>query len=328
MRFRSTFFVVGLLAAGCASLPRNGQHRLSYWAFTAPWDAHSNASVRAHAGQLDAIAYGWIQLDSVTGHAVPRAFVDTLSRLAPPTTRRMAIVSNYLGTRFHGSAIRALGSVDAVALGRAAGAIARRAAAEHYQGLVLDFEGLSPGDLPANLKVVRAIADSARRLGVAPITVAIPALDTALFPAAPFFPAADYVMVMLYDQHWETSPPGPISAPDWVRRALQTRVAEVGASKIIAGLPLYGYEWHPNAAASPLAFEEAKRDASRGGIQLVRDPVTQTLTATLPGRWEIWVSDADLLRALVREVEAVGVGRVALWRLGQEDPAVWRVIGR
>lgn len=36
---------------------------------------------------------------------------------------------------------------------------------------------------------------------------------------------SDVILVMLYDQHWLTSEPGPISAPDWVARSLAARVA-------------------------------------------------------------------------------------------------------
>jgi spore germination protein YaaH len=48
----------------------------------------------------------------------------------------------------------------------------------------------------------------------------------------------------------------------------------------------------------------------------------------LPNEWELWVADAELLRELVREAQELGVRRVALWRLGLEDPAVWREIGK
>jgi spore germination protein YaaH len=40
----------------------------------------------------------------------------------------------------------------------------------------------------------------------------------------------------------------------------------------------------------------------------------------------MWVSDAGLIDALMRTVRAQGVETIALWRLGQEDPAVWTVL--
>ena len=296
-----------------------------YWAFTAPWDPRSAASVRANARHLDAVVTGWIQLDSITGQPFSE-FPDTLSRTMTGA-RPMVIVANAVGGRFHPAPMRRLGR-NPSALARASGAIARTAVAGGYRGMVIDIEALGPADLDVTRTVVRAIADSARALGVAPIAVAIPALDTAAYPARAFIPAADYVLPMLYDEHWTTSPPGPIASPDFVRRALALRVAEVGPSRVVAALPFYGYRWPLNRPATDISFDDARRDAASGGVELRRDPATQTLRASRPGEWELWVSDAGLLASLLREVDAAGVRRVAFWRLGQEDPAIYDLLQR
>jgi spore germination protein YaaH len=39
--------------------------------------------------------------------------------------------------------------------------------------------------------------------------------------------------------------------------------------------------------------------------------------------WTIWSSDAVLLDTLMHDAWTLGVMRVALWRLGLEDPAIW-----
>jgi spore germination protein YaaH len=160
------------------------------------------------------------------------------------------------------------------------------------------------------------------------VVVAIPAADTAAYPARQLVAVADAVMPMLYDQHWSTSGPGPISAPDWVRNTLAMRVAEVGASRIVAALPLYGYRWSTKSksAAEDVTFADAKRITTQAGVALQRDASSGTLRGVKPGEWEIWVTDADLLATLVRETMSAGVHRVALWRIGQEDPAVWRAL--
>ena len=290
-----------------------------YWAFTAPWDPRSAASARTHAEFFDVIVSGLIQLDTITGQPFV-GFRDSLSRALPSGVQPMAMVANAAGGRFHPDAVRRLAS-DAAALGRAAGEVARLG--NGYHGLVIDLEGLAPADLPTTRAVVRAIADSARAHGVTPIAVAIPALDTAAFPAGSFLPAADYVLVMLYDEHWSTSPPGPIASPVWLRRALARRVAEVGPSRIVAALPLYGYRWPNGRPAVAVSFDDARRDAASAGTSLRRDEATQTLRASRSDEWELWVSDAGLLSALLRETDALGVRRIALWRLGQEDPSVF-----
>jgi spore germination protein YaaH len=312
--------IVGACAAGTFGVAA----RQRVWGFTVPWDAGSSASARAHAAQLGAVVSGWIQLDSLTGQPFAE-FRDTLARDAPPGMRLMAIVTNAVGGRFHPDPVRRL-AADQSSLARAAGDVARRLTGAHYRGLVIDLEGFVAADRDVVSTVTRAIADSARRRGVTPIAVAVPALDTAAFPGRSFVPAADYLLVMLYDQHWTTSAPGPLAAPDWVRAATALRVAEVGARHIVAALPLYGYRWPTTGPAAAVSFADAQRDAANANLRLQRDAATSTLRATSPGAWDMWVSDAGLIDTLMRTVRAQGIETIALWRLGQEDPAVWAVV--
>lgn len=317
------FLAVSVAASRRASAP------VELWAFTGPWDARSDSSLRANAPHLDVAVTGWIGLDSSTAQPIiPSPYPDTM-RLGNSRIKRMAIVTSWHGDRFHPSSIRTLGRDD-TRLARAAGAIAGHAAALHYSGLVLDFESLERADRQSLLHVIKAIADSAHARHVATVVVAIPAVDTVVYPAKPLVAVADLVMPMLYDQHWSTSAPGAISEPDWVRSALAGRIAEVGASRIVAALPLYGYRWSlkTKAAAQDVTFTEAKRSAAQAGVQLTRDSKTNTLRGAKPGDWEIWVTDSELLSNLVRQTKDAGVDRIALWRIGQEDPAIWRAIAR
>jgi spore germination protein YaaH len=109
---------------------------------------------------------------------------------------------------------------------------------------------------------------------------------------------------------------------------LGIRVAERGANRLVAALPLYGYLWRPNTIASTIGFDDARRLAAEAGTSLARDPATATLHATRAGTdgWELWVSDAELVAALEREVATLGVSRLAFWRLGLEDPAIWGTV--
>lgn len=308
----------------CAASAFGAAPRFRVWGFTVPWDAGSSASARAHASKFDAVISGWIQLDSLTGQPFAE-FRDTLARNTPPGMRLMAIVTNAVGGRFHPDAVRRL-AADPGALSQAAGEIARRLNSGHYHGLVIDLEGFLPADRELLASVVRAIADSARHRGVTPIAIAVPAVDTSAFPGRNFVPTTDYLLVMLYDQHWTTSGPGPLAAPDWVRTATALRVGEVGAQHVVAALPLYGYRWPTTGPAAAVTFADAQRDAASANIQLQRDAATSTLRATSAGVWDMWVSDAGLIDTLIRTVRAQGVETIALWRLGQEDPAVWSVL--
>ncbi|HET7612800.1 MAG TPA: hypothetical protein VFK26_02650 [Gemmatimonadaceae bacterium] len=319
-------YIAALVAlAACAHLPSQPRGRPSYWGFTGPWDARSAASVIAHQGGLDRIVTGWIALDTLSFRPIV-AYPDTLGNRPALAGRTMALITTNLGNGFHPEIVRGLGD-NAQVSASTAGAIAALVDSGTYNGVVIDFEGMTTRDLDQLLTVTKAVADSVRAHGITTIVIAVPAGDTAAYPAALLLQSADYIMPVLYDQHWSTSPPGPIAAPDWVTRNLGVRVAEVGAGRIIAGFPLYGYRWRRNAETEVISYDEARRLTTMTNTALARDHASATLHALSPEGWEIWVSDRVLLETLIRDARQVGVTAFALWRLGLEDPSVWSYIG-
>jgi spore germination protein YaaH len=322
-----TVCLAALLASSAGAQRSVTNHPTEFWAFTGPWDPLSQVSVSRYGDMLDAIVTGWIGLDSITGRPIaPSPFPDTLRR-EKSTPARMAIVTSWHGDRFHARSIRTLATQPS-RLAEVAGWIASHSAAQGYRGLVLDFEELLPSDLEAQLRVVKAITDSAHARGISPVALAIPAEDTAGYPARRLLAVTDLVLVMLYDQHWSGSVPGPISEPSWVRRALAVRIAEAGSSRIVAGLPTYGYHWRRGKPGESVSFTHARRLTRSSGTALRRDRSSQTLRASRAGQWDIWVTDAELLRSLIRDITRSGVRRFSLWRLGQEDPAIWKGVVR
>ena len=298
---------------------------LELWGFTGPWDPRSAQSVRSFGARLDVLVTGWIALDSATALPIaPSLYPDTVHAPRRGVTR-FAMVTSWHGQRFHPTTIRRLGR-DRKLLAEVASSVAREARDHLYSGLVIDFEGLERGDVESLVTVVREISTVAKRAGVRRVAIAVPANDTSAYPARRLLEAADLVLVMLYDQHWSTSPPGAISDPAWARQALALRVAEAGAERLVAGFPTYGYRWVAGQPTELLSFADAQRITLGAGTPLRRDPTTKTLTASKPGSWELWVTDAALLRGLLNDAAAAGVRRAALWRLGQEDPGLWQIL--
>ena len=297
--------------------------RLERWAFTAFWDPRSRTSLGRHGRALDVAVTTWIALDSTTAaptvlHAAPHA------RGGP--ARTMALVTSWHGDRFHPGSVRRLAG-DRARLDAAAAEVARRVAALGHAGLVLDFEGHVAADTGLLRQVTAAFARAARAAGAGPVSVAIPATDTLAYPGPLFVAAgARWVLPMLYDQHWTGGEAGPVAAPAWARQWLAVRVREVGADHVVAGLPFYGYHWPAPKRGRTVTHAEAVALArgARGG--LVRDSASGTLRARVDSG-EVWVTDAVVVRRLLEEARRAGVRRVAFWHMGQEDPAVWRMLG-
>jgi spore germination protein YaaH len=325
MNARTRLALVAILgSSACLQLPRTPSSPIDYWGFTGPWDRRSDESVARHGVALSRIISGWITLDT-TSFLPVQLYPDTIRDDPLVQGRAMALITSYNGSRFHPEIIRGLG-LSPEAAGVTAGAIAALMDSAGYRGVVIDFEGMTPRDLEPLLAVTRAVSDSVRAHGVHTVVIAVPAGDTAAYPAALLLESADLIMAMLYDQHWSGSAAGPIASPDWVTRNLGTRVAEIGAARIIAAFPLYGYRWRKAAETEVISFDDARRLTTNTNIPLVRDHASATLHASSPEGWELWVSDHELLETLVRDARQLGVRTFALWRLGLEDPAVWDFI--
>ena len=302
------------------------RNRTELWAFTGPWDPASDASLAKNSRAVDVVVTGWIGLDSITAQPIlPSPYIDRFSSDAArgSSPEHFAIVTSWHGLSFHSSSVRALAG-DASRLGRAASRIAAAARAAGYRGLVLDFEDETPTELGQLLTVVKVMTDSAHAHGVHRVALAVPAADTNAYPTRALLRVTDLLLPMLYDEHWDSSPPGAISEPSWVRSTLAARLAGVDPARIVAGLPTYSYEWLRGRPGEQISYAQARSRAKRDGVRLTRDRTTSTLHATERSGGQLWVTDAELLRTLVDVVHSLGVQRISLWRLGQEDPAIWR----
>jgi peptidoglycan-N-acetylglucosamine deacetylase len=193
-------------------------------------------------------------------------------------------------------------------------------------GVNIDFEGLSGSQTAGFTAFVAGVADrlhaTNRRL-----VVDIP-VDHRAYDVSKLRGAADWLLLMAYDQHSLPGRPGPIAAYPWVRSAVQQLTREAGAGKVLLGLAGYGYDWGPGSV-EPLSFREAVQRARTPGTirwdAASREP-WYTYRAADGSMHTVWFSDAASLQPLVRETAADHLAGVGLWRLGTEDEGLWQLL--
>ncbi|MFN9577825.1 MAG: hypothetical protein ACK6AH_14945 [Gemmatimonadota bacterium] len=309
---------LGQVLSACARRP-------SVWVFSAPWDPRSDQALANGVAWRATIVSGWIALDTLGG--VPSSlYRDALLADSAGRPPRFALVTSYRGDRFHPEAVRALGR-DSLARRRAAAVLEQILRDGAYGGVVLDFEALAPADTGDLARVVEALGAAARRGGARTVAIAVPALDTAAYPARILLQYTDRLLVMLYDLHWSGSAPGPVAARDWARQALRTWVDAASPARVVAAFPTYGYHWRPGAPTDVIGWGDAQRLARESGQSLVRDSASGALRLHLGERGEAWIADGLLAAGMTADARALGVRTVALWRLGLEDPALWTALG-
>jgi spore germination protein len=119
-----------------------------------------------------------------------------------------------------------------------------------YAGIDVDYENLHAADRQAFSTFVTRLARALHAQGkVLSVAVFAKTTNAGTDPRnvaqdyAAIGRAADQVRLMAYDYHWASSAPGPVAPISWVSAVLRYAKTQIPASKIILGVPLYGYDW-------------------------------------------------------------------------------------
>lgn len=200
---------------------------------------------------------------------------------------------------------------------------------EKAQGVTLDFETL-PG--PALRNYLTFIKEA--RAGFAAkgylLTMTAP-VDDEEWNLKAFAAAADKLFLMIYDQHSMIDAPGPVAAQSWFNERLSYALKSVPPGKAIVCIGNYGYDWYPHAEpgtkADAMTVAEAWRVARESSAPLQFDPVSGNVHFFYDEEGvhhEVWMLDAVSAWNQLLTISDSNVSGVGLWRLGSEDPGIWR----
>jgi spore germination protein len=195
-----------------------------------------------------------------------------------------------------------------------------------YDGVNLDWEGIAPSEQNNFTDFVQQLAEVFHRHGYY-VTLSLPA-ETGYEPnnswtGAYNYPAlaksADLLMIMAYDEHYAGGSPGPIASPQWVKLVLNYTISAVPPSKVVLGIPGYGYDWG-GAGTVALSYSQAQSleqqytgQSSLNHFVYVQDGQVHS----------VWFEDTQSLLSKINLVSDYELRGIALWRLGIEDPKMW-----
>ncbi|HBQ64009.1 MAG TPA: glycosyl hydrolase [Clostridiales bacterium] len=146
--------------------------------------------------------------------------------------------------------------------------------------------------------------------------------------------AVDQFVVMLYNEHgWPGSPPGPAVSAGWMNRVLGYTMTKMPKEKIFAAISVFGFDFNLTTGRNLyVSYAAAMNLARRYNAGIVFDEGQLTpyfrYTDGEGNRHEVWFENETSITAKIRLAWQHGIGGVALWRLGMEDPATWVRIGR
>ncbi|HEX6538523.1 MAG TPA: glycosyl hydrolase family 18 protein [Candidatus Dormibacteraeota bacterium] len=202
-----------------------------------------------------------------------------------------------------------------------------------FPGVNLDFEGMHAVDKDAFTAFVKSLAAALHGHGVQLTVDVVPHGSTGVnqYSAAYDVPAlgsaADFLDVMAYDEHGEGSSPGPVAGLDWVKGELTYTLPGLQAGHTLLGIPLYGRAW-TNGSGSTASYGDVLSALQASGARVDYDFGAQTPYVVSGDAGTItYFDDADSLQRKIGLAHQLGLGGVAAWRLGFEDPAFWSLFG-
>ncbi|MDA8193173.1 MAG: glycosyl hydrolase family 18 protein [Thermaerobacter sp.] len=213
--------------------------------------------------------------------------------------------------------------------------IAQTVRNDHLDGVNLDFELLNPSSRDSLSRFVADLAHALHPMNKVLAVSVFPLVDipwsvNGADDYAALAQSANYLVMMAYDHHYSGGPAGPVAPYGWVEANVDAALRVVPANHLVLAIGMYGYDWINNGQSGPAATVsdvQAKALAQRYGasIQYLAADSQNMFTYQNGGIPHIVYfmgnRSAQARLGLARQKHLAGV---ALWRLGDEDPAFWQ----
>lgn len=323
--------------------------------FYVNWDENSFDSFRGHVDSLTHVMPEWLALNP-DGKSFYSRWDSTsddpqMEALAHKYDVPIVVMLDNVDKGvFDWPRLRKLLALDSDSQRALAEDLRRYLQARQWNGINLDLEanytGLSGAELRQAKNLIHAgfprfvstLVSVFRPAGLL-VTQDLPPADKS-FDYAALGDLNDFVVVMMYDQHYIGGEPGPIASQQWIEQTAANVFANMDSSKVVLGLGNYCYDWTINW----------QRDGSMVGVGGQKVLLGRALTYAQEAAAKLQMDDDELnpyftyadeknKDHLVYMLDAVTAYNqvlalkgyeprgAALWYLGSEDPSIWSFFG-
>ncbi len=303
--------------------------------FFVNWDDNSFTSLKQNINHLDILIPEWLHLTDGTGSVavddpVRQQEVLSFVQQTRPTLPIVPLVNNYNNDTqsWDGTTLGQMLS-DPAARAKNIQALLQFVQSDHFTGISIDYENIPVANMPDLTTYMGELYAKFHPLGLQ-VSLSVPP-DDPTYDYKALSQNVDYLILMTYDEHWDTGDAGPIASQQWFVTGLQTRFAQVDPSKFVIGVGSYGYDWGgPQVPTTEYSFQQALQTAQQYGATIGFDPTslnsTYSYTDSSGVAHQVWYLDALSAFNEIAASHAYAVRGYALWRMGSEDPSVWSVL--
>ncbi|MGE5549309.1 MAG: glycosyl hydrolase family 18 protein [Bacteroidota bacterium] len=309
---------------------------IGYYSEYYPGESRPYNALRANARTLTAIAPFSYYLDA-SGNLSGTHLSKAVSTAKASGLKVLALIHNFTRKNgFEGGTAHKVLSNHLVRA-RAVAKITSLVRSQGYSGINLDLENVYAIDRANYTAFVRELAQALRPLGYL-VTASVPAKVaddrsnnwSGAFDYGALAPWLDQIMLMTYDENGALGHAGPVASLPWVERVVRFARSHIPSRKIVVGLAGYGYDWvQGRTGAKGKEFPEIQSLVNRLGVTPKWDAASKVpyIRYSSGGQSRIiWYENSWSAALKLDLVNRYNLGGVALWRLGGEDPRLWKVI--
>ncbi len=309
-------------------------------AFYTPWTSNTSLpDLEKNGDKLNTIFPEWFFIDSNTSTLQSRIDSAGLAMMRLKNLRIMPIISNFnsLKQDFDGKLLHPI-LTDVTKRQRFIQQIMDTLSYYHLQGVNIDFEQLiEPTNEPLT-QFQSNLYEALHKVGLV-VTMDLEPNNND-YDYTKLASYNDYVVLMAYDQHNNSTGPGPISAQKWIEEAVDWTASKIDPAKIILGLGGYGYDWANkkfdkystityNDAINQAKFLNAHVTYDNDNFNLHFNYVKEESNDDSPSvtktiQHEVWFTDAATTFNIMRFSDEYATAGTSLWRLGSEDQRMWQ----
>ncbi|MCD8157042.1 MAG: glycosyl hydrolase family 18 protein [Clostridiales bacterium] len=151
---------------------------------------------------------------------------------------------------------------------------------------------------------------------------------------------ADYIVLMAYDEHYNSSDEGSVASLSFVTQAVEDTLEEVSADQLILGIPFYTRLWKLTpeegtddgsytVTSEALGMSEAEaRVAANGAVyEWLEDCGQYYAEYEYDGStYKVWLEDQNSIAEKLKVRQSYGLAGASFWKLGFEKNTVWNTI--
>ncbi|BAU27076.1 poly-beta-1,6 N-acetyl-D-glucosamine synthase [Aneurinibacillus soli] len=297
------------------------------YGFYVNWDENSKISLKKNIRSLTTVIPEWYHLTSSL--TLQKDVQPDVKKLAADNhVKVMPLINNFVNGKWDAALVHNL-LVSPESRKKVIDQLYTEAKTNGYSGFNIDFESIDPKDQDALTAFMGELSHTFHAAGLQ-LTEDVPAKDDA-FDYGALAKVTDRMIVMLYDEHYQTGKPGPIASSSWFEKSLDQ--LDIPPDKLIVSLGSYGYDWTENSSdpADVVTFGDIMDMASASHLHIQWDQASQNPYVRYKEGEDqhiIWFLDGVSLYNEWKMSHENGAKGVALWRLGSEDPTVWNVLNQ